>query len=288
MEVNETKLANAVRAKSLRPATEDEIRSVGAEPGYASPVGLVRKRKDGVQIVVDDLVLESPNLVAGANEEGFHLRNVNVGRDYQPDIIQDIASAQEGDACPECGHALHAVRGVEVGNIFKLGTRYSEAMGCTFLDSEGREQYVVMGSYGIGSGRLMASIAEEHHDEHGLIWPVSVAPYLVHIVLLSGKNPDENLISTAERLYKDLQQAGIEALYDDRDESPGIKFNDADLIGLPLRLTVSQRSIKSGGIEVKRRDQEERRVVAPGDILVEVQRELGEMQAQRGTEVRKF
>jgi prolyl-tRNA synthetase len=168
MEINETKLANAVKASELRAATDEEIKAVGAVPGYASPVAI----KDAL-IVVDDLIPDSPNLVAGANEDGYHLRNVNLGRDFEADIVADIASAEEGSLCPECGKPMRTSRGVEVGNIFKLGTRYSVDMGCTFLDKDGKEQHVVMGSYGIGSGRLLASVAEESRDENGLILPIN-------------------------------------------------------------------------------------------------------------------
>jgi prolyl-tRNA synthetase len=274
MEVNETKLANMVKAQSLRPATEDEIRAVGAAPGYASPVGL----KDTL-VVVDDAIPSSPNLAAGANEEGYHLLNVNYGRDYQADILADIAAAQDGDACPQCGEALYSSRGVEVGNIFKLGTRYSTAMGCTYQDAQGQERPVVMGSYGIGSGRLLACVAEEHHDENGLIWPISVAPYQVHLVLLSGKGGTETQ-ETAERLYRELEASGFEVLYDERPESPGVKFNDADLIGLPMRLTVSERALKAGGIEFKRRDWAEREIVPLDQVVKRVQTEVCALQAE--------
>ena len=215
----------------------------------------------------------SPNLVAGANREGYHLRNVNYGRDYQAQIITDIAAAQEGDSCPRCGGALRTVRGVEVGNIFKLGTRYSDAMGCTYLDRDGQEKPVIMGSYGIGSGRLLACVAEQHHDENGLILPVSVAPYHVHLVALAGKGNTETQ-ERADALYDALKAAGVEVLYDDREESPGVKFNDADLIGLPLRLTVSERAHKAGGVELKRRDQAEKRIIAHEKILETVQTEI--------------
>ncbi len=273
MEVNETKLANAVKASELRPATEAEIRAVGAEPGYASPVGL----KDAL-VVVDEAIPDSPNLVAGANREGYHLRNVNFGRDYQADIIADIAAAQEGDACPQCGGALRTVRGVEVGNIFKLGTRYSDAMGCTYLDKDGQQKPVIMGSYGIGSGRLLACVAEEHHDEQGLIWPVTVAPYHVHLVSLAGKGNPE-ILTAAEQLYHDLTAAGVEVLYDDREESPGVKFNDADLIGLPIRLTVSERAQEQGGVEFKRRDQAEKHIIPRPDVIAYVQAEIEQLRA---------
>jgi prolyl-tRNA synthetase len=274
MEVNETKLANAVNAQSLRPATEAEIRLVGATPGYASPVGL----KDAL-VVVDDAIPLSPNLVAGANEEGYHLLNTNYGRDYLAEVVADIAAAQDGDLCPRCGRPLRGVRGVEVGNIFKLGTHFSESMGCYYLDAEGQSHPVVMGSYGIGVGRLLACVAEEHHDEYGLIWPVSVAPYLVHLVLLAGKGSPETP-EIAGQIYTDLQAAGVDTLYDDRAESPGVKFNDADLIGLPIRLTVSERALKAGGVELKRRDLAEREVVPLEQIIPRLRELLAELSAQ--------
>lgn len=264
MELNETKLANAIGARDLRPAQEDDIRAAGAVPGYASPIGL-----KNVLVVMDDLIEVSPNLVAGANEEGYHFLNVNYGRDYQADIIADIASAEAGRPCPRCEEPLAAVRGIEVGNIFKLGTRFSEALGCYYQDDKGSLQPVIMGSYGIGTGRLMASIAEAHHDELGLIWPITVAPFSVHLVALgvikSGTREDPT--DLAERVYRNLQENGIEVLYDDRDESSGVKFNDADLIGCPIRLTVSKRAIQSGGVEVKRRDSPDRVIVSEGDLM---------------------
>jgi prolyl-tRNA synthetase len=264
MELNETKLINTLNAIELRPATEAEIRAVGAVPGYASPVGLKE-----VLVVVDELIPNSTNLVSGANIEGYHLRNVNYGRDYKAEIIADITTVRDGDGCIECGHALRSVRGVEVGNIFKLGTRYSKAMGCNYLDRDGQTHPIIMGSYGIGSGRLLACIAEEHHDEHGLIWPITVSPYQVHLVTLSGK-VKENGIETGEltnNLYHTLTEEHFEVLFDDRDESPGIKFNDADLIGVPIRLTISDRSIKNGGVEYKRRDRQEKNIISTDNII---------------------
>jgi prolyl-tRNA synthetase len=261
MEVNETKLGNLLHSQSLRPATEDEIRTVGAVPGYASPLGV-----HGARVVVDDAIPASPNLVAGANREGYHLRNVNYGRDFTAEIVADIAAAAEGDGCPQCGAPLRAVRGVEVGNIFKLGTRYSDALGCTYQDANGVERPVIMGSYGIGVGRLLACVAEEHHDPYGLTWPASVAPYPIHLTLLVGKGSTVAQ-ETAERLYADLCAAGLEPLYDDRPESPGVKFNDADLIGLPVRLTVSDRALQSGGVEVKLRSSSDKHIIPLEDVL---------------------
>lgn len=270
MEVNETKLANAIKAKDLRPAREEEIRAVGAVPGYASPLGL-----KNVLVVVDDLVPDSPNLVSGANEEGFHFLNTNYGRDYAPSregdadvVVTDITTAEEGAPCPDCGSPLRAARGVEVGNIFQLGTRYSDSLGCRYLDKDGQSKPVLMGSYGIGSGRLLACIAEEYHDEHGLMLPITVAPYEVHLVALTGGG------QVAEQLYKELQREGIEVLYDDRDETPGVKFNDADLIGLPLRLTVSERSLKQGGVEFKLRTSRDRTLVPQDRIVAHVKEEI--------------
>jgi prolyl-tRNA synthetase len=270
MELNETKLANVIGARDLRPATEEEIRAIGAVPGFASPVGISPRPKSGeepgVRVVIDDSITFSPNLVAGANEPDYHLLNTNSPRDYAADLVADLAAADEGHACPECGSPLRAARGVEVGNIFQLGTRYSEALGCTFLDKDGQQKPVIMGSYGIGVGRLLACIAEEHHDEHGLIWPVTVAPFQVHLVLLRGKGTPQ-AEEIADKLYADLQTAGIEVLYDDRDESPGVKFNDADLIGLPVRVTVSERALTQGGVEMKLRSDPARSVI-PLDAAV--------------------
>lgn len=272
MELNETKLANAVQARGLRPATEEEIRAVGAEPGYASPVGL----KD-VLVVVDELVARSANLVSGANQAGYHLLNVNYGRDYSAQIVTDLTAARAGDACPVCGSELKAERGVEVGNIFQLGTHFSEALGATYLDAAGQTQPVIMGSYGIGVGRLLACIAEHHHDEHGLRWPVTVAPYPVHLVRLAGKGSQET-IQAGDHLYARLNAAGLEPLYDDRDESPGVKFNDADLIGLPVRLTVSERGLKAGTVEMKRRDGDEKAQIPLDEVIERVSGELERMQ----------
>jgi prolyl-tRNA synthetase len=265
MEVNETKLANVARAGWLRPATDEEIRAIGAIPGYASPIGL-----HGIKVIVDDAVSASPNLVAGANEVDYHLRNTNIPRDYEPTLTVDIAAAADGDACQQCGHPLHTSRGVEVGNIFKLGTRYSAAVGAMYLAADGTQKPIIMGSYGIGSGRLLACIAEEHHDDKGLIWPITVAPYTVHLVSLGQTD-------AADRVYEALVQNGIEVLYDDREESPGVKFNDADLIGIPIRITVSARSLAKGGVEMKRRNQSKTEIVTETSLAVRLKQEINSL-----------
>ncbi len=270
MDLNETKLTNAVKAKALRPAHEEEIRSIGAEPGYGSPIGV-----EDALIVVDNLIPQSPNLVAGANQDGYHYLNVNYGRDFTADIVSDIVAADDGYACPHCGEPLRTSRGVEIGNIFKLGTRYTEAMGATYLDKDGKEKPVVMGSYGIGVGRLLACVVEEHNDDYGIIWPITIAPYQVHLVNLSKKS------SAAEDLYRDLNAAGVEVLFDDRDESAGVKFNDADLIGLPLRITVGDRGLKQGGVELKlRRSKGRGELISLDEIVSRVQAQISALEEE--------
>lgn len=273
MELNETKLVNTVKAKELRPATEEEIRARGIEPGYGSPKGAT-----DVRVVVDDTIPQSPNMVGGANKLDYHYRNLNYGRDYDAEIITDIAAAQEGYGCPECGAPLRMSRGIEIGNIFQLGSRYSEAMGATYLDEDGQLKPIVMGSYGIGSGRLLACVAEEHNDEQGLIMPMTVAPYQVYLAFLPGQQ--QNTQEIAERLYAELQDAGVEVLYDDRDERPGVKFNDADLIGIPLRLVVAERSLEQGGLELKRRMDREKSIVPVDQATRVVRQTIDDMQAE--------
>jgi len=247
-DVNETKLVNAVAATGgLRPATIDEIKAAGMEPGYGSPIGA-----HGTTVVVDDVVARSANLVAGANRDGFHLLNVNVGRDFTPDVVTDLTNAQEGDSCPACGKPLILRNGIEVGNIFKLGTKYTDAAGATYLGEDGVAHPIVMGSYGIGIGRNVACIVEEHHDDKGIVWPVEVAPYAAHLVSIGGAK-DPRVTEIAERLHAMAAGTGHEILWDDRDESPGVKFTDAELLGMPWILTVSPRSLAAGGIEVTNR-----------------------------------
>ena len=272
MELNETKLRNVSQAKALRPATEEEIRAVGAEPGFGSPIGVDRNQ---MMLIIDDAVANSPNLVAGANEVDYHFKNVNYGRDFEADIVADIVAARAGDTTTDGEGTLKEVRGVEVGNIFKLGTFYSDGLGATFLDENGKRQSVIMGSYGIGVGRLLACAAEEFRDDYGLKLPISIAPYHVHLVMLKGDESEK----IAEELYKSLQQVGIEVLYDDRDERPGVKFNDADLMGIPLRVTVSKRSLKNGGLEFKRRDSDEKRIIPQDEIIAAMQSEIQQLQA---------
>jgi prolyl-tRNA synthetase len=259
LEVNEAKLRNALKAVDVALLDEQGVRKHGLVAGSASPVGLKNAR-----IVADDSVLASHNLVAGANKPDVHLRNVNYGRDWQADIVTDISLAREGDACPRCGATLEVKRGMEMGHVFKLGTVYTEKMEATFADEEGNLQHPVMGCYGIGVGRVFAGAIEANHDERGIIWPPELAPFDVHLVGLGFDKP--GVRESVEQVYQQLQDAGLEVLYDDREEgSAGVKFNDADLLGMPVRVTVSPRSIENGGAEVKRRAEKDGTVVPLGD-----------------------
>jgi prolyl-tRNA synthetase len=258
--LNEQKLKAVLNADALGPATEDEIRQAGAEPGYGSPVGLA-----GVLVVADLLAAHSPNLVAGANRAGYHALNVNHGRDYQATLVADIAMAQEGSPCPACGNPLALESGVALMEMWQAGDRFAQTLEATYLDGSGRAYPQALGRYRVHVDRLMAALAEAHHDEHGILWPAPIAPYEVHLMTLGKATPE--VTAAADRLYADLTGAGIGVLYDDRDERAGVKFNDADLIGAPLRVAVGDRGLKGGTVEVKRRDQAEVRLV-PVDELV--------------------
>ena len=248
-EVNDVKLQNAVGAINLRMAEESAIRAVGGVPGFMSPIGL---NKDAV-IVVDATVMEMHNAVCGANEEDFHYKNANPKRDFGEVITADIRLIQENDPCPHCSAPVKMTHGIEVGQVFKLGTKYSQALKATFLDENGKEKPLIMGCYGIGVSRTMAAAIEQYHDENGIIWPASIAPYEAIIVPINAK--DEAQMQVAEKLYAEMKQAGIDVLLDDRKERAGVKFKDADLIGYPIRITVSPKLLENNNVEIKiRRD----------------------------------
>ena len=245
-EVNEVKLANAVGAQELRMADDAAIRAAGGCPGFMSPIGI----KEGTCIVVDETAMRMHNAVSGANEQDFHYINVNPKRDFGEVTVTDIRLVAEGDLCPACGAGhLHIGRGIEAGQIFALGTKYSEAMGATFLDEAGKTQPLQMGCYGIGVGRTMAAAIEQNHDAHGIIWPRAIAPYEVVVVAVNAK-AEEQLIY-AEEIYEELRAAGVDVLLDDRRERAGVKFNDCDLIGYPVRIAIGPKTIENGTIEVK-------------------------------------
>jgi prolyl-tRNA synthetase len=247
-EVNEAKLKKILQSTSLEHADDETIRDAGAEPGYASPIGLNAKK---IRIIIDNSIKESSNLIVGANEKDYHYKNFNFKRDMLMDgiTIADIANVREGDKCSVTGEPLLMKRGIEVGNIFKLGTKYTESMNCTFLDKNGKSQTMIMGCYGIGVGRAMASVIEQSYDKWGPIWPMTIAPYQVQLCALNPKK--ENVKKVAEEMYKKLMQAGIEVLYDDRGEKAGFMFNDADLTGIPLRIIVSPKTVEENKVEFK-------------------------------------
>jgi prolyl-tRNA synthetase len=274
--VNETKLRNALGGAEVRLMDDKAVEAAGLVAGSASPVGLKERAKREVRIVADDSVLASHNLVGGANKPDAHLRNVNYGRDWQADIVADISLAREGDACSQCGSGTLGVqRGIEIGHIFKLGTVYTDKQEATFLDQEGKQVAAVMGCYGIGVDRLLATIVEANHDERGIVWPAEIAPFGVHLVAL---NPDRSEVRLAANLlYDELLLRGVEVLYDDREESPGVKFADADLLGMPLRVTVSPRTLEKESVELKRRTEKETTLVPVGEAIEKVTALVSEM-----------
>ncbi|MBE3579962.1 MAG: proline--tRNA ligase [Caldanaerobacter subterraneus] len=252
-DINETKLLNVlgIREEELELADGPLVEEVtGAKVGFAGPLGL----KGEVTLVVDSEIPQLRNFIVGANETDYHIKNVNYGRDFKGDIVADIKSVVEGDRCPRCGAPLKIARGIEVGHIFKLGTKYSEALGATYTDEEGNEKPIVMGCYGIGINRTVAAIIEQHHDEKGIIWPMSVAPY--HVIVVPVNVSDEEQKQIAEKIYNKLLEEKLEVLIDDRDVRAGVKFNDADLIGIPVRVTIGKK-VKEGIVEIKLREREE-------------------------------
>ena len=267
VDVNEVKLKNMLHCVDLRMATEQEVAAEGIIAGFASPIGL-----KNVKIVADESVASGTNFVAGGNKNDLHIKNVNYPRDFKADIVADIALAAAGDGCTECSAKLLATRGVEVGHVFKLGTFLSEKMGAFYIDANGESKPIVMGCYGIGVGRLMAAIIDINHDDKGIIWPQNIAPYQVYVCPLFLE--DTRVAEKAESLYKELENMGIEVLYDDRSESTGVKFNDADLLGIPLRITVSPRSLEKGCIEVKWRSEKKAELVPVDEAAKKIQEML--------------
>ncbi|MBS7530448.1 proline--tRNA ligase [Hazenella sp. IB182353] len=246
-DINEVKIKNLLGASVIELAEESQVIAVcGAPSGYVGPVGLKKK----VKVIADHAVADMNDMVVGANKKDYHLRHVQHTRDFEIDEVADVRNIQTGDTCPSCGGQIQFSRGIEIGHVFKLGTRYSEVMSGTILDENGKTQPYIMGCYGIGISRAVASIVEQHHDENGIIWPASVAPYAIHLIAVNMKN--ETQASVAEEVYQMLQKEGIEVLFDDRPERAGVKFKDADLFGIPLRITVGSKA-GEGIIEYKNR-----------------------------------
>ena len=248
-EINEVKVTNAVgEVTNLELASAEEVKNAtGASVGFAGPIGI----KVDI-LLVDEEVANMYNFITGANETGYHVENVNYGRDFEG-TVGDFRNVSEGEKCPHCGNIVTIARGTEVGHIFKLGTKYSESMNAKFIDENGKEKPFIMGCYGIGITRTMASIIEQHHDENGIIWPLSVAPYHISIIPVNVK--DEEQSKVADEIYKELLSMGVEALLDNRNERPGVKFKDSELMGIPMRVTVGKK-IVDGEVEFKLRDGE--------------------------------
>jgi len=274
IDVNETKLKNLLKCSELHLATEAETKAAGLVAGSASPIGI-----KGIKIIADDSIDSGSNFVAGANKPDTHIKNVNYPRDFKVDLIADIAIAHPGDGCPQCNGKLQSSHGIEVGHVFKLGVFYSEKMGASFLDQNGVSHPIIMGTYGIGLGRLLAAAVEQNHDDKGIIWPAAIAPYHAYLCPLRLENPD--IAETAEKLYQDLTSEKVEVLFDDRNDSPGVKFNDADLLGIPLRLTISPRTLESQSIEVKWRKEKQTQLLPLKGITSEIKKLVQEATQSR-------
>ncbi len=262
-QVNESKLMAAL-GKNATYATEDEIRNIfGAGPGSLGPVGL----KGGHVKIIADRRLENANeLICGANKDDYHTAHIDFNRDVKIDSYHDLRMVEAGEACPSCGNKLRIVNAIEIGHIFKLGTKYSVALQANYLDETGIEKPIVMGSYGIGVERIIACHIEQNHDENGIIWDKSIAPFIVHLISVNMDNKE--VVESAEKLFKDFSKSGIDTLYDDRQGvSPGFKFKDADLLGMPLQVIVGERNLKNGNIEIKFRKSGERKIIDVGNAI---------------------
>ena len=271
LEVNEVKLKNALHCNELRLAEDEEVAAAGIVAGSASAIGISNIRR-----IADESITNGGNFVVGANKNDTHYRNANYPGDFDADLVTDIALTEPGHKCANCGAGLEFTRGVEVGHIFKLGTFFSESLGAYYLDSGGEQQPITMGCYGMGIGRILAAAIEQNHDERGIVFPAPIAPYDVHLVALNMS--DEAVASAANDLYERLWAAGIEVLFDDRtDAAAGVKFNDADLIGLPVRLVVSPRNLRQSAVEMRGRTAEEAEMVALDDVATGVRGLLGAM-----------
>ena len=272
-EVNEIKVINTCGVIDLEMATEEQLAAAGTVGGYMGPVGIDNKK---VIVVVDATVMKMHNVCCGANKEGYHFINVNPGRDFTPTYVADIRLIQEGDPCPHCGGEVSKARGIEVGQVFKLVTKYSSALKATYLDENGKEQPMVMGCYGVGVSRTMAAAIEQNYDDNGIIWPIEIAPY--HVLVVPVNTKDEASAAKAEEIYMQLKKVGLETVIDDRNERPGVKFKDADLIGYPLRVVVGPKTLTEGNLEVKiRKTGEIRYLPLDGDYVQDIKNIIAEL-----------
>lgn len=272
-EVNEIKVINTCGVIDLEMATEEQLAAAGTVGGYMGPVGIDNKK---VIVVVDATVMKMHNVCCGANKEGYHFINVNPGRNFTPTYVADIRLIQEGDPCPHCGGEVSKARGIEVGQVFKLFTKYSSALKATYLDENGKEQPMVMGCYGVGVSRTMAAAIEQNYDDNGIIWPIEIAPY--HVLVVPVNTKDEASAAKAEEIYMQLKKVGLETVIDDRKERPGVKFKDADLIGYPLRVVVGPKTLTEGKLEVKiRKTGEIRYLPLDGDYVQDIKNIIAEL-----------
>ena len=272
-EVNEIKVINTCGVIDLEMATEEQLAAAGTVGGYMGPVGIDNKK---VIVVVDATVMKMHNVCCGANKEGYHFINVNPGRDFTPTYVADIRLIQEGDPCPHCGGEVSKARGIEVGQVFKLFTKYSSALKATYLDENGKEQPMVMGCYGVGVSRTMAAAIEQNYDDNGIIWPIEIAPY--HVLVVPVNTKDAASAAKAEEIYMQLKKVGLETVIDDRNERPGVKFKDADLIGYPLRVVVGPKTLTEGKLEVKiRKTGEIRYLPLDGDYVQDIKNIIAEL-----------
>ena len=272
-EVNEIKVINTCGVIDLEMATEEQLAAAGTVGGYMGPVGIDNKK---VIVVVDATVMKMHNVCCGANKEGYHFINVNPGRDFIPTYVADIRLIQEGDPCPHCGGEVSKARGIEVGQVFKLFTKYISALKDTYLDENGKEQPMVMGCYGVGVSRTMAAAIEQNYDDNGIIWPIEIAPY--HVLVVPVNTKDEASAAKAEEIYMQLKKVGLETVIDDRNERPGVKFKDADLIGYPLRVVVGPKTLTEGKLEVKiRKTGEIRYLPLDGDYVQDIKNIIAEL-----------
>jgi prolyl-tRNA synthetase len=270
-ELNEHKLQRLLNAQQIRPAKDTEYEEIAGCPvGFAGPMKLK------AQVVADYLVSTISNGVSGAHKKDFHLKNVNLGRDYKPDLVGDIRNIRAGDPCPKCDTPIVFHRGIEVGHVFKLGTKYSQSMKAEFLDEKGASQPFIMGCYGIGVSRIVAAAIEQNFDEWGIKWPLPIAPF--EVIVTPVNVTDEKSKQVSEKIYADLMKAGVDVLLDDRDMRAGFKFKDADLIGIPFRVTIGEKSLAKGMVEVKARTETNFQEV-PTDKVVE--KVLSLLQARR-------
>jgi prolyl-tRNA synthetase len=262
-EVNEIKVKNYLGATELELASDEMILKATAAPrGFAGPVNI------GLRVIIDYSVIDMFNFVTGANKENYHLKNVNIGRDFNVDAFADLRIVEPNDNCPRCEGNTRFMRGIEVGHVFKLGTKYSKALKAVYLDKDGQEKIMIMGCYGIGIGRTVAAGIEQNHDENGIVWPMPLAPY--HVIITPVNVNEKDVMDAAEYLYNSMLAEDIEVIFDDRDERAGVKFKDADLIGIPLRIVVGKKNLVQGNVELKIRKTGENKLYSLEEIVKQV------------------